>query len=58
MAARGPQLTRRAFLSSALAGISLAVAGCSTPEPSAAPEPAERATVYDEAAPDELTVLL
>ena len=33
MAARGPQLTRRAFLSSALAGISLAVAGCSTPEP-------------------------
>lgn len=58
MAARGPQLTRRAFLSSALAGISLAVAGCSTPEPSAAPEPAERATVYDEAAPDELTVLM
>lgn len=57
MAAQNPQLTRRAFLSSALAGISFALAGCSGPEP-AAPVAPERPTVYEEDAPDELTVLM
>lgn len=58
MAAQNPQLTRRAFLSLAsLAGLG-ALAGCSAPEPSRAPESAERATVYDEAAPDELSLLM
>lgn len=58
MAAQNPQLTRREFLSLAsLAGLG-ALAGCSAPEPSRAPESAERATVYDEAAPDELSLLM
>lgn len=59
MAAQNPQLTRREFLSLAsLAGLG-ALAGCSAPEP-AAPDTgaSERATVYDEAAPDELSLLM
>ena len=51
-------LTRREFFSLAgLAGLGT-LAGCSAPESSRAPEPEERATVYDAAAPDELTVLM
>lgn len=51
-------LTRREFFSLAgLAGLGT-LAGCSAPEPSRAPESEERATVYDAAAPDELTVLM
>ena len=51
-------LTRRAFFSLAgLAGLGT-LAGCSALGPSRAPEPEERATVYDAAAPDELTVLM
>ena len=57
MAAQNPQLTRRAFLSSALAGISFALAGCSGPEP-AAPVAPERPTVYEEdAVPDNAMLL-
>ncbi len=57
MTVRDTKLTRRAFLRGALAGLTLAAAGCSAPLPPEAPDPAGRVTVYDEAAPDELTVL-
>lgn len=57
MVVRDTQLTRRAFLSSALAGFTLAVSGCAAPPASEARPPAERAVVYDEEAPDELTIL-
>ena len=52
-------LSRRAFLSSALAGISFALAGCSGGG-SGAPAQAlpERPTVYEEDAPDELALLM
>lgn len=56
-------LSRRAFLSAALSGASVLLAGCSSlsgDDSPAPPEPDERATVYDEVAPepDELSVLM
>ena len=61
--ARPRTLSRRAFLSAALSGASVLLAGCASLSGGAAPElpePEERATVYDEVAPepDELSLLM
>ena len=65
MATRDPQLTRRAFLSAALSGFSLALAGCSgAGRPPSGTQAPQRETVYDDPAPapaplpDELSVLM
>lgn len=54
-------LTRRSFLTAALSGVSLFVAGCSQPTSQADSEPEkvpEREVVYEEAAPQELSIVM
>ena len=61
MAARDPQLTRRSFLAAALSGITLFAAGCSRPAPEAEPASEQgpsREVLYDEAAPQELSIAM
>ena len=52
-------LTRRSFLSAVLSGATLFAAGCSQPAPEPAPEQSdEREVVYDEVAPQEVSLVM